>query len=41
MTKLKNKAIGLVGSLLILLCECSGTHLEHKSYTNDDFLRQP
>ena len=39
MTKLNNKTIGLVGSLLILLCGCSNSHFGHKIYTNDDFYK--
>lgn len=39
MTKLNNKAIRLVVSLLILLCGCGNSHLEHRTYTNDDFYK--
>lgn len=37
MTKLKGKTAGLVGSLLVLLCGCGGSHSDAKLYTNDDF----
>lgn len=39
MTKLDNKAIGLIGSLLILLCGCGNSHFEYKNYTNNDFYK--
>ncbi|MBD5358683.1 MAG: hypothetical protein HDR88_17125 [Bacteroides sp.] len=39
MNKFNNKTIGLVGSLLILLCGCGNSHFEYKYYTNNDFYK--